>query len=537
MNINKFVTQFSENINFEYSCFDRIQIKGYIRKLFCIGALVKFLRALGFNKLSKGVMRILTDQLNEHIEKQAKKHNIPIIHWQKVKQKSKLQYVQKNFVSKSKCKANEVFCIITAQENVLTFGSKELISKNGKKYWKIYKCKKRIKHYYIYMYDETLGGPSYLKISSYLPFNCAFYFNGHNAIKVELSKRNIKYKMKDNAFTYVEDPEILTEIVQSLDGKKVLDRISYWMNCFFKFDKGKYSTRSKYLKHEWYFSQVEISSNVIFKSARFCTNIFERLLDKFSRFGLPERISMIFNKRPRRHDAKSTWKTYNNNVCMRHWFDSNSVKIYNKSGNFIRVETTINNPKLLGYELKKSVIYMQSYFWVGLRCNMRFYDCCADIDKSSIAHCETEKFTKAVLNKNGKKIAAPDLRKDRQSALFKELIKPKYIAHGFKTSDLKTVLSVCFENSAQIRYELQKLITRKMVIKFKSSNFYRVTLEGWKWMWIQICSIMHFQNPVIARTLKEQVIDACTQPSKIEEAYSMIDQGLKLFTREVGLAS
>jgi hypothetical protein len=29
-------------------------------------------------------------------------------------------------------------------------------------------------------YDAVLGGPCYLKISSYLPFPCEFYFNGHN---------------------------------------------------------------------------------------------------------------------------------------------------------------------------------------------------------------------------------------------------------------------------------------------------------------------------------------------------------------------
>jgi hypothetical protein len=227
--MNAFLTKFQKNINFEYNCFDRVRIKGYVRKLFCIGGLVNFLRALGFNKLSRGVMRILTDQLNNHIIKQANKLQIPIIYWGKMKEKSKLEYVQKHFVDKDKCSStNKVLCIITAQENVLTFSSKELTAKKGHKYWKLYKCKKRVKNYYIYLYDEILGGPSYLKICSYLPFDSEFYFNGHNAIKLELSKKGIKFKMKDNAFTYVEKPEILKEIAESIEGKTVLDRINYW---------------------------------------------------------------------------------------------------------------------------------------------------------------------------------------------------------------------------------------------------------------------------------------------------------------------
>ncbi len=75
-----------------------------------------------------------------------------------------------------------------------------------------------------------------------------------------------------------------------------------------------YSTRSKYLKHEWFVSQAEISTNVKFKSARFCTAVFEKLLQKILSFGLPDSICQIFGKRRTRKGSKSTWKVYNVNV-------------------------------------------------------------------------------------------------------------------------------------------------------------------------------------------------------------------------------
>jgi len=73
---NTFVQQFSENIKFKYSCFDRVILRGYILWLFFPAGVVKLLYAMGFRKLSNGVMRILTDQLNAHIQKvaQAKKN-------------------------------------------------------------------------------------------------------------------------------------------------------------------------------------------------------------------------------------------------------------------------------------------------------------------------------------------------------------------------------------------------------------------------------------------------------------------------------
>ncbi len=134
---NSFLNQFSKNIKFKYFCFDRVIIRGYILSLFSPAGIVRLLRALGFKGLSNGVMRILTDQLNGHIQIRAE-----------------------------------------------------------------------------------------------------FYFNGHNAIQLQLDKQGIKYRLSENAFVDVENPEAFQKAAASLTGRAVLNRINYWMNIFFKFDKG-----------------------------------------------------------------------------------------------------------------------------------------------------------------------------------------------------------------------------------------------------------------------------------------------------------
>lgn len=210
--INAFLKQFSLNIKFSYTCFDRVIIRGYIRKLFFEAGIVLFLRAMGFHKLSNGVMRILTDQMNSHIKKEADKHDIPILWWPSVDggtDGAKLRYVEKYYADKYEGTGNFTFCIITDKEPVRTFATRELITKNGRPFHRIYKCRKPVKQYYIYFHDQVLGGPCYLKISSYLPFHCEFYFNGHNAIRFELDKKGIAYTMKDNAFTSVGNPQTL----------------------------------------------------------------------------------------------------------------------------------------------------------------------------------------------------------------------------------------------------------------------------------------------------------------------------------------
>jgi len=535
---NAFVNQFNQNIKFNYTCFDRVIIRGYIRRFFFEACIVLFLRAMGFSKRTNGVMRILTDQLNSHIKKEADKHDIPILWWPAVDggtDGAKLRYVEKHYGGTYKGNGNFTYCIISDKEPVQTFASRELTTRSGRIFHRIYKCRKPVKQYYIYFHDQVLGGPCYLKISSYLPFHCEFYFNGHNAIRFELDKKGIAYTIKDNAFTSVDNPQTLQHIASSIDGHTVQRRINYWMSRFFKFDKGKYSTRSKHLYHEWYITQVEVCSNIIFKSPRFCTNLFERLLDKFSRFGLPDSIAKIFDKRPYRSSSKSFWRLYDNNACVKSWFRGNAIKLYNKIGYFLRAETTFNKPKSLG--LKKPVCYLQAYLWKGLGCNDRFLDSCADVDVSSISEAEEDIFTKPVPDHKGKNVTAPDFRKERQIALCNELLKPKYSVDGLKTADLRDALPGSFRNSAQVRYELRKLIVRGVVKKKKDKSFYVVTKDGWKWLWVSITSNSYFKNPMITKSFKKEVKRVVSQPSKIEGAYDLINRGLSQITSELALVA
>jgi len=223
---NSLSNQFSENVKFKYFCFDRVIIRGYILSLFFPAGIVRLLRALGFKGLSNGVMRILTDQLNAHIQKVARNNDIPI-HWWPSEgggtDGAKSKFVTQKYANAYEEKENHVFCILTDKEPVRTFVCRQFTSKAGKAFERIYDCRKPVKQYYIYFHDALLGGPCYLKISSYLPFHAEFYFNGHNAIQLQLDKQGIKYRLKENAFVDVDDPEALQKAAQSLDGRAVLN--------------------------------------------------------------------------------------------------------------------------------------------------------------------------------------------------------------------------------------------------------------------------------------------------------------------------
>ena len=80
-----------------------------------------------------------------------------------------------------------------------TYTSKNVKTKVGKLFLKMFYCQKFVSQYYIYIHDEVLG-LCYLKISSYMPFPMEFYMNGHNYIKQQFDIKDMGYKMEDNSF-------------------------------------------------------------------------------------------------------------------------------------------------------------------------------------------------------------------------------------------------------------------------------------------------------------------------------------------------
>lgn len=156
------------------------------------------------------------------------------------------------------------------------------------------------------------------------------------------------------------------------------------------------------------------------------------------------------------------------------------------------------------------------------------------MDTSTIYEGEADPFDQPVLDHKDRKVTPPDLRKERQLALCEELLKPKYAVNGFKTAELQRTLSGLFGNSAQIRYEIRKLVVREVIEKQKNKSFYRVTDTGWKWLWASITSKCYFKNPVISATFKTGASNCPTQPHILEEGLGLINQGLNQITQ--GLA-
>jgi hypothetical protein len=424
---------------------------------------------------------------------------------------------------------------LKSQETVKTLWNKEVTTKAGKTFTKMYWLKKPVSQYYIYFNDKTLG-LCYLKISSYFPFYCEFYCNGHQYLKREFEKRKISFKMEDNSFIEISDLKTSEQIIENFSGRIIADRIQILWDEWFNFHKGERSRRNDLLKHQWYSTQVEVCSNVIFKSSQYFNTLYDRFVEKHHRIGLPDSLSKIFDLNQSRTHSKTTQKLYEQKVCIKHWIESNSIKMYNKGGRLFRVETTINNPELPGAILHKPIEKIKGYYWYGHQCNNRYLEALSEIDLSSICD-NTEQYTQTIVTSKGKKVAAPDLRKKEQMKLVETLLNTKFVAEWFSIKVLFILLSNYYSKPAKIRYQLQKFIERGWIEKRKGTNYYRVTRKGYSWFFVSYCQYRYFVNPLQSKLIKKELDKKLNHPDSFELAYDNLHKGILQIYQSLGIAA
>jgi hypothetical protein len=312
--------------------------------------------------------------------------------------------------------------------------------------------------------------------------------------------------------------------------------IEQWVNVWFSFDKGERSRRSSLLEHKWFTCQSEICTNIIFKSKGYFDKVYEKILEKHHRIGLPDRLSNIFELKRERIKSESSQKTYNNKACVKHWIEGNSIKMYNKGGYLLRVETTINNPRLPGAELQKPIYYIKGYYWYGYGCNNRFLEAISDVDVSQL-QANGEKYTQSVVKETGKLISAPDLRNPKQIALITILLNGKYSAEWFRLKDLKRCLSGSYSKTAEIRYQLQKLLVRGLVEKKQHANYYRVTKEGYIWMYISYCQMRYFVSPSLSKLFGKEQREELKKLDKFEESITNLHDSLSYIYQQLSIVA
>ena len=203
-------------------------------------------------------------------------------------------------------------------------------------------------HYYFYFQDARFG-LVYLRVPTWAPFRLQFYCNGHGWLARKLTAKGIGYTMADNAFVRIDDWARAQELADSLSPDQLhraLDR--YAARCCPVSDAFGQS-------YHWSLMQVEYATDLAFRSTTTLSPLYEQLIRETVLSVKAEQIATFLGRQITpllAQEIGSQFSTRIEGTCVKHRFGKCSIKMYDKCGIVLRIETTTNDVSFFKHHRK-----------------------------------------------------------------------------------------------------------------------------------------------------------------------------------------
>ena len=200
--------------------------------------------------------------------------------------------------------------------------------------------------YYAYILDNEFG-LLHVRILTWFPFTIQICMNGHDWLARRMDDAGIEYVQEDNCFTYISDYAKAQELADRFVKLKWVSKL----NAFARRLNPLLKTELRRMEYYWCADQAEYATDIVFKDASFLNRLYGKLLNHaIIGLGAADILRFFGKKLDGRFkaDQSSHCRKRNPGARVKHWLKNNWIKMYNKHGNVLRVETVVNRP----YEFK-----------------------------------------------------------------------------------------------------------------------------------------------------------------------------------------
>jgi hypothetical protein len=337
-------------------------------------------------------------------------------------------------------------------------------------------------------------------LQTWAPFTCQVYANGHDYVARQLKEKGSTFEQVDNAFVQLAEPAVAQRCADrfaKLPWPKILERYARQVNPLLH-------TELKGLSHYWVIDQAEYATDVCFASKHALAGLFGRLLVFALLTFSPKKIFAYLGRKWHEHfdgEVQTHYKSVREpGACIKHFMKRNWLKMYDKLGLMLRVETVINQPgefkvlrecqhqdgsKSMGwFAMCKGVGNMHHYQSHALACNQRYLDALAVVEDPTPAYDELKQLTERQ-RERGRSYAGFNPAREEEVRLFAAVLAGDHIAQGFRNKDIRTAIYAEHlraperqRHSAAVGRLLKRLHVRRLIGKVPRTRRWRVTELG-----------------------------------------------------------
>jgi hypothetical protein len=487
-----FVAKFASIVSWVLSCFDRVILKGHlpISRPYELENFVDYRLKICRAKFLKDVGRKWSERLVEHAKRFAQKYGRLF--------DRQSGAVDKNAWAKKQLQLSPVteglIGILCVMEACPTF---KLAYGKDRPHFVSQSIPQRVLYYYLI--DRDLG-LMHVRLQTWAPFTCQVYANGHDYVARQLKKKGIAFKQVDNAFVELGDPAVAQRIADhfaKLPWPKILEQYARQVNPLLH-------EELKGMSHYWVIDQAEYATDMCFINKHALAGLFVRLLEFALLTFSPKKIFCYLGRRWHERfegEIQTHYKSVREpGACIKHYMKRNWLKMYDKLGLLLRVETVINQPgefKILRdcqhrdgttstgwFAMCKGVGNMHYYQSHASACNQRYLNALAAVADPTPSYDDLKHLTERQ-RKQGKSYAGFNPAREDECRLFAALLAGDHIAQGFRNHDIRKALYIepqrdpeRHRHSAAIGRILKRLHVRELVAKVPRTRRWRITDLG-----------------------------------------------------------
>lgn len=392
--------------------------------------------------------------------------------------------------------------LITCQESGLTYR----LRKNQDGLIEPRKEKTRCVHYYHYFLHEQFG-LCYVRIQSWFPFSVRVGMNGRRWLGQQLRQRGVGVQMCDNLITAVDDVAL---------AQRLLDEQKYapWPELLHDLVRPVHPLWD-YLHEEvhtpfyWMTEQSEWATDYIFRSPDDLALWYPRWIQHAILNLSCKDVMRYLGKQVPDHgygsctgEVKIDLRTRPEGTRIKFWYNTNSLKAYDKVPTGFRIEHTMNNPKEYKVfrtkegepsdapkswqHLRKGVADMPRRAEVGEAANRRLAESLASVAEPNTLGDLLKPLGQPVVAKDGRRVArALNPLTGADGELLRAIAQGDYLLNGFRNRDLRTSLFGPCDDAKQRRQQSAK-ITRllallkahDLIMKVQKTHRYQLTATG-----------------------------------------------------------
>ena len=474
--------RYSDKIRGVLSCFDRVILNGTIPEICHKGAMALYLntRKIRFFDYPRWA-KPFRDEIRQNAEQLARDHGLEIEFIRRHKEFRKEQRIKEIIAQRGNHPG--LVHIFSAMEHCPSFEARYSKRKNRTilRYTEA-KCT----HYYFYFIDEELG-LCYLRVPTWAPFRLQFYFNAHNYLATQLAKRGINFQLLDNAFVQIDDFTTAQKLADALPVSKLHRRLNRFARLYCP------AIRHFRSGYHWSIREVEYATDIVFHSRDDLHELYQSLVRTVVHSVKAEHVSTFLGRKLTGNYQGEIGNDLNTRVegtRIRHQMGPAIIKMYDKFGRILRIETTSNNVSFFkhhskvehrdgSWEMKFAPMKKSIYSLPALRvlmgsANQRYLQFISTADDPTSGIRNLDKISHSISD-GQRKYRGFNLFDGDDLALFHALLRGEFNISGFTNRRLRPFLG---KTGRQVSLILKRLRVHGLIKKVRGTYKYHLTRLG-----------------------------------------------------------